>query len=149
MACDPGDLRLPAFWRSPNREDRHRRNSDRAATDLDQKPETASRVCGRVEAVLDYAKTREWRSGESPARWRGHLDDLLPARAKVRQVEHHAALPWQQISTFMTDLRQQKGIAAHALEFTILTAARTGEVLGARWGEVDIQAALWTVPARG
>jgi integrase len=95
------------------------------------KPETASRVRGRIEAVLDYAKTREWRMGENPARWRGHLDNLLPARGKVK-VEHHAALPWQQINAFVTDLRAQNGIAARALEFAILTAGRTGEVIGAR-----------------
>jgi integrase len=111
------------------------------------KPETASRVRGRIEAVLDYAKTREWRSGENPAAWRGHLDNLLPARSKVAKLEHHAALPWQQISDFMTDLRQQSGVAAHPLDFAIMTAARTGEVVGARWGEFDTQAAVWTVPA--
>jgi integrase len=111
------------------------------------KPETASRVRGRIEAVLDHAKTREWRSGKNPAAWRGHLDNLLPARSKVAKVEHHAALPWQQIDAFMTDLRQQNGIAARALEFAILTAARTGEVLGTRWSEFDMQAEVWTVPA--
>jgi integrase len=110
------------------------------------KPETASRVRGRIEALLDYAKTREWRSGENPAAWRGHLDNLLPARSKVAKVEHHAALPWQQINTFMAELRQQNGIAAHALEFAILTAGRTGEVIGARWSEIDMQQALWIVP---
>jgi integrase len=111
------------------------------------KPETASRVRGRIEAVLDYARTREWRAGANPAAWRGHLDNLLPARNKVRQDEHHAALPWQQVSAFMTDLRQQNGVAARALDFAILTAARTGEVIGARWSEIDMQAAVWAVPA--
>lgn len=112
-----------------------------------KKPETASRLRGRIEAVLDYAKTREWRSGENPARWKGHLDKLLAPRAKVARVEHHAALPWQQINSFITDLRQQPGVAALALQFAILTAARTGEVIGATWGEIDLQGALWTVPA--
>lgn len=112
-----------------------------------EKPETASRVRGRVEAVLDYAKTREWRAGENPARWKGHLDNLLPARGKVARVVHHAALPWHDIGQFVVELRQQSGIAARALEFAILTAARTGEVIGATWQEIDMQAAVWTVPA--
>lgn len=111
------------------------------------KPETASRVRGRVEAILDYARTREWRAGENPARWRGHLDNLLPARAKVAKVEHHAALPWQEIGAFVVALRGQPGIAALALEFAILTAARTGEVIGARWSEFDLMEKVWTVPA--
>ena len=98
------------------------------------KPETASRVRGRIEAILDYSKVREWRSGENPARWRGHLDHTLPARSKVATVKHHAALPWQEIGAFMEALRAQGGIASRALEFAILTAARTGEALGAKWG---------------
>ena len=110
------------------------------------KPETASRVRGRIESVLDYAKVRGWRAGENPARWRGHLDHLLPARSKVAAVAHHAALPWREIGAFMAILRQREGIAARALEFAILTAARTGEALGVTWGEVDLSAALWTVP---
>ena len=111
-----------------------------------KKPETASRVRGRVERVLDWAKVRGFRQGENPARWRGHLDALLPARGKVRQVRHHAALPYDEIGTFMAELRERDGIAARALEFTILTAARTGEVLGARWEEMNIQDKLWVVP---
>ncbi len=110
------------------------------------KPETASRVRGRIESVLDYAGTHGWRSGENPARWRGHLENVLPRRAKVRKVEHHAALPWGQIGAFMVDLAKQEGVAALALRFAILTAARTGEVIGARWSEIDLQAGLWTVP---
>jgi len=110
------------------------------------KPETASRVRGRIESVLDYAGTHGWRSGENPARWRGHLENVLPRRAKVRKVEHHAALPWGQIGAFMVDLGKQEGVAALALRFAILTAARTGEVIGARWSEIDLQAGLWTVP---
>ena len=111
------------------------------------KPETASRVRGRIELILDYAKARGWRDGDNPARWRGHVANLLPRRSKVRAVEHHAALPWGEIGGFMAALRAQQGIAAQALEFTILTAARTGEVLGARWSEIDLAAKVWTVPA--
>src|SRR6266571_1780987 len=102
------------------------------------KPETAGRLRGRMESILDWAKVRGYREGENPARWRGHLDKLLPARAKVRKVEHHAALPYDELPDFMAVLRGQEGIAARALEFAILTAARTGEVIGARWGEVNI-----------
>jgi integrase len=111
------------------------------------KPETASRVRGRVENVLDWAKVRGYRTGENPARWRGHLDKLLPARSKVRKVEHHAALPYAELSGFLVALRDQEGIAARALEFTILTAARTGETIGARWSELDLLDKTWTVPA--
>lgn len=111
------------------------------------KPETASRVRGRVEAVLNWASAREYRQGENPARWRGHLDKLLPARAKVRKVEHHAALPYAALPSFLVSLREQEGVAARALEFTILTAARTGETLGAWWTEIDFAEKVWTVPA--
>jgi integrase len=111
------------------------------------KPETASRVRGRIEAVLDYAKAREWRAGENPARWRGHVANLLPARNKVARVEHHAALPWAKIGGFMGELRARQATAARALEFAILTVARTGEVLGARWREIDTKTGVWTVPA--
>lgn len=110
-------------------------------------PETASRVRGRIEAVLDYATARSWRSGDNPARWRGHLDNLLPARAKIAKVKHHAALPWREVGQFMEALRRQEGVSAAALAFCILTAARTGEVLGARWGEINLAERLWTVPA--
>lgn len=111
------------------------------------KPETASRVRGRIEAVLDYAKARGWRDGENPARWRGHVSNLLPKRSKVAPVVHHAALPWGEVAGFMAVLRAHPGIASRALEFAILTAARTGEVLGARWNEIDLAAKVWTVPA--
>ena len=96
------------------------------------KPETASRVRGRIESILDWATARGYRDGENPARWRGHLENLLPARAKVRRIEHHAALPYAEIGEFMAELRAQEGVSAGALEFAILTAARTGEVIGAR-----------------
>jgi integrase len=111
------------------------------------KPETASRLRGRLEAILDFAKVRGYREGENPARWRGHLDKLLPARSKVRQVEHHAALLYAELPSFLTTLRQQEGISARALEFAILTAARTGEVIGARWKEINLLDKTWTVPA--
>jgi len=110
------------------------------------KTETASRVRGRVETVLDWAKAHGYRTGENPARWRGHLDKLLPARSKVRRVRHHPALPYGEIAGFMTDLRGQDGIAAQALEFTILTTARTSAVTGATIGEFDLTAQIWTVP---
>jgi integrase len=111
------------------------------------KPETAGRVRGRIEAVLDWSKVRGFRAGENPARWRGHLDHLLPARSKVRQVKHHAALPYAELGAFMKELRTNKGTAAAALEFLILTAGRTGEVIGARWPEIDFKSRVWTVPA--
>lgn len=110
------------------------------------KPETATRVRGRIESVIDYAMARGWRSAANPARWRGHLSNLLPARSKVRKVEHHAALPWQEMGAFMARLRKQPGTAARALEFCILTATRTGETIGAKWSEVDLASAIWTVP---
>jgi integrase len=112
-----------------------------------QKPETAGRVRGRIESVLDWATARGYRQGENPARWRGHLENLLPKKAKVRRVEHHAALPYVEIDAFMAELRRQEGVAARALEFAILTAARTGEVIGAKWDEIDLGECLWTVPA--
>lgn len=111
------------------------------------KPETASRLRGRIESILDWATVREYRQGENPARWKGHLDKLLPARAKVQKVEHHPALPYGEIGDFMAALRGQEGTAARALEFAILTAARTGEAIGARWSEIDLAAKLWIVPA--
>ena len=111
------------------------------------KPETAGRLRGRIESVLDWAKVRGYRAGENPARWRGHLDKLLPARSKVRKVEHHAALPYAELPAFLVSLREQEGTAARALEFTILTAARTGESMGARWDEINTRERLWIVPA--
>jgi integrase len=111
------------------------------------KSETASRVRGRIEIVLDYAKTHGWRIGENPAAWKGHLQNVLPARGKVAKVEHHAALPWGEIGAFMLELEKEEGVAALAFRFAILTAARTGEVIGARWGEIDLKAGIWTVPA--
>jgi integrase len=111
------------------------------------KPETASRVRGRVEAVLDWAGARGFRVGENPARWRGHLDKLLPKRSKVRRVKHHAALPYLDIAAFVAKLREQPGIAARALDFAIITATRTQEVIGAQWDEFDLARETWTIPA--
>lgn len=111
------------------------------------KNETASRVRGRIESVLDWATVRGYRSGDNPARWKGHLDHLLPAASKVRKVEHRKALPFSEMPNFMPELRGQAGMAAKALEFAILTAARSGEVRGATWAEFDLDGKLWTVPA--
>jgi integrase len=110
------------------------------------KPETAGRVRGRIESVLDWAKVSGFRQGENPARWQGHLDDLLPRRSKVRAVKHHPALPYAEIPAFMAVLRGREGSSARALEFTVLTAARTGAVIGATWDEINLEANLWTVP---
>jgi integrase len=112
-----------------------------------KKPETASRVRQRIENILDFAKVRSHRDGENPARWRGHLDKLLPAPSKVRTVEHLAALPFATLPAFLSSLRKREAVAARALEFLILTAARTGEVIGARWNEIDLLDKSWTVPA--
>jgi integrase len=112
-----------------------------------EKTETASRVRGRIESVLDWATARGYRTGENPARWRGHLDHLLPKKAKLRRAAHHPALPYTQIPQFMAELRAQDGIAARALEFAILTAVRTGEVRGCLWRDIDAQGKVWTVPA--
>jgi integrase len=111
------------------------------------KSETASRVRGRIERILDWAKVNGHRTGENPARWRGHLDQVLPARSKVRKVKHHAALPYTEIGAFMASLRERDAVAGRALEFAILTGARTGEVLGARCDEFDLAAKVWMVPA--
>jgi integrase len=112
-----------------------------------KKTETARRLRGRIEVILDWAKVRGYRAGENPARWRGHLSHLLPARTKVRLVKHHAALRYTEIPTFMKELRKTEGTSAAALEFLILSAARTSEVIYARWREVDMKHETWTVPA--
>lgn len=111
------------------------------------KTETASRVRGRIESVLGWATVRGYRSGENPARWRGHLDKLLPAPNKVAKVVHHRALPADAMPGFMAALRAEKGMGARALEFAILTAARSGEVRLATWSEVNMEDATWTIPA--
>ncbi len=109
-------------------------------------PETASRLRGRIETVLDSAKARGYRQGENPARWRGHLAQILPARTKLSR-GHHKAMPYDAIPAFVEQLQGREAVAALALEFVILTAARTGEVIAAEWSEVDLAKALWTVPA--
>ena len=111
------------------------------------KPETANRVRQRIEAVLDYASALGIRTGDNPARWRGHLDHLLPKPTKVKAVKHHPALPHAEIAEFMADLSGRAGVAARALAFTILTAARSGETRGATWAEIELDAKLWTIPA--
>lgn len=110
------------------------------------KTETATRVRGRIEAILDWAKAGGYRDGENPARWRGHLQHQLPPPTKVRKVRHHPALPYDQAGAFMAALRQQNGLAAKGLEFNILTATRTEEVIGARWEEFDLTKKVWTIP---
>lgn len=111
------------------------------------KPETAGRVRGRIERVVSWATVQGYRQGENPARWRGHLDHLLPARSKVSKVQHHAALPYAEIGAFLADLRGREAIAARALEFCVLTATRTAETLGATWDEIDTAARVWIIPA--
>ena len=109
-------------------------------------PETASRVRQRIEAVLDAARVKGWRTGENPARWKGHLAGELPQPRKVKRVQHRPALAWQDMGSFMAALGERDGIATQALRFVILTATRTGEVRGMRWREVDLDAKVWLVP---
>ena len=110
------------------------------------KAETASRVRGRIEKVLDAAKAKGFREGENPARWRGHLDHLLPRPSKLSR-GHHAAMPYEEVAAFIAKLRAREATSALALELCILTAARSGEILGMRWSEVDFDKKVWTVPA--
>ncbi len=112
-----------------------------------EKPETASRLRGRIERVLAWATVRGFRSGDNPARWKGHLDALLPAKGAVRIVKHHAAVPIDAMPSFFAALQTRDGISTRALEFTIMTAARSGEVRGALWSEIDLTNGLWTIPA--
>jgi len=111
------------------------------------KTETMARTRGRIEAVLDWCTVRGYRSGDNPARWKGHLAEVLPKRSQVAKVEHHPALSYRELPAFLAGLRQREGVGARALEFLILTAARTGEVLGAKWDEFDLTNKMWTVPA--
>jgi integrase len=113
-----------------------------------EKPSTAGRLRGRIESILDWAKARGYRDGENPARWKGHLNNLLPARSKIARVEHHAALAYDELPDFMAALRAREGIAARALEYAILTAARSGEVIGARWDEINLREKVWVVPGK-
>jgi len=111
------------------------------------KTETASRLRGRIEAVLDWATVRGYRVGENPARWKGHLAQILPAKSRIAPVKHLGAMAYVDLPPFMSDLRGSPGIVARALEFVILTACRTGEALGARWDEIDIARRIWVIPA--
>ena len=111
------------------------------------KTETATRLRGRIESILDWATVRKYRTGDNPARWKGHLDKLLPAPGKIQKVEHHKALPASQMPAFVKDLRTREGLAARALEFAILCASRSGEVRGAQWAEIDMDQATWVIPA--
>jgi integrase len=111
------------------------------------KTETATRLRGRIESVLDWATVSKYRQGDNPARWKGHLDNLLADPSRSKRTEHHPALPWQEIGAFMAALRKQEGIAARAVELAILSACRSGEVRLAAWAEIDLDAALWVIPA--
>jgi len=111
------------------------------------KAETASRVRQRIETIWDYGKARNYVSGENPARLRGHLDKILSKTVKVKRVRHFPALPYEEIGIFLQELRQRKGYSALALEFLILTAARTSEIIGAKWAEIDLEKKVWTLPA--
>jgi integrase len=111
------------------------------------KPETASRVRGRIERVLGWAQVRGFRSGDNPARWRGHLQELFPSKGKIQKTEHHRAMPFAEVPAFMVELRAHNSLTARALEYCILTATRSGEVLHAKWGEIDLAAKTWTIPA--
>lgn len=111
------------------------------------KTETAVRLRGRIEAILGWATVSKFRQGDNPARWRGHLDNLLANPNKIAPVRNHPALPWRDVRGFMEELRAREGVAARAIEFAILTACRSGEVRGARWSEIDLGAKVWTIPA--
>ena len=111
------------------------------------KAETASRVRGRIESVLDWARAREYRDGENPARWKGNLDKILPARSKVAKVVHHPAMPYMEVPDFLANLRKRESMSALGLQLVILTACRTGEIIKAEWDEIDFDKRLWTVPA--
>lgn len=110
------------------------------------KTDTASRLRGRIESILDWARARRFRDGDNPARWKGHMENLLPAKTKVRQVRHQPAMPFVELPAFIAELKQREGISARALEFTILTAARTGEAINAKWDEIDLERGVWAVP---
>lgn len=111
------------------------------------KSETASRLRGRIEAVLSWGTVQGYRQGENPARWKGHIEMILPAKSKVAKVKHHAALDYKDLPAFMAKMESQAGVGVLALRFVILTAARTGEVIGADWSEIDFENKVWTVPA--
>ena len=111
------------------------------------KTETASRLRGRIERILNFATVNEWRAGPNPAAWSGNLKEILASPKKLKNVRHHPALPYVEIPAFMAELRNRDGQSARALEFTILTAGRTGETIGATWDEIDLAEKIWTIPA--
>jgi len=113
----------------------------------ESKTETASRLRGRIESILGWATTSGYRVGENPARWKGHLDNLLATISKASRTKHHPALPWQHMNNFLTHLRARAGLSARAVELAILTACRSGEVRGAKWSEFDLAKKVWTIPA--
>ena len=110
------------------------------------KTETASRVRGRIELILDYAEVQKWRTGSNPARWKGHLKSILPSPQKIVEVKHHKAMPYEELPTFLGDLKLMDGMGARCLEMAILTCLRTNECTGAKWPEIDLDKQLWTVP---
>ena len=112
------------------------------------KPETAGRLRGRIERILDWATVSGFRQGQNPAQWRGHLENLLPAKSRIHNVKHHPAMPYQEIPNFLPRLHERDGIAALALEFLIYTGTRTSEVRGALWGEIDLNSGIWTIPGQ-
>lgn len=140
------DYASPYFGRLPVNEVEHSHIVSALKPIWETKTETASRTRGRIESVLAWATVAGYRSGDNPARWRGHLDAALPKPNKVRRIKHHAALLYADLPGFLKALRQQAGMAARALEFAILTAARSGEVRGATWDEFDLEAGVWIVP---
>jgi len=169
-ACDAYITSNEAAWRNPKHRYQWRQTLDHACETLGsmevgaietshvlsvlapiwtEKPETASRLRGRIERVLSYATVQGWRDHNTmnPALWRGHLQLVLPSKHKVRVVAHHAALPWQEAPSFMLDLQQREGCGVNALMFAILTVTRSGEVRRVRWDEIDLDGAVWTIPA--
>ncbi len=113
----------------------------------ESKAETANRLRGRIESVLGWATTSGYRSGENPARWKGHLENLLASISKTSRMKHHPSLPWQRVGAFIAELRKREGVSARSVEFAILTACRSGEVRGARWAEFNLEDKIWTIPA--
>ncbi len=132
--------------RPADRLDRHRARAQGVAADLVQDARNGE-PRGRIERVLARATVAGHRSGGNPARWTGHLEELLPAKTKVAAVQPHNAVPYREMAAFMAQLRAKHGVSARAFEFTILTAARTGETIGAKWSEIDLNGGVWTVPA--
>jgi integrase len=152
QACRPMDKHTQHLRQSGVRpfargRDRHRPGREMPSPIWESKTETASRLRGRIESVLGWASTSGYRTGENPARWKGHLDNLLATISKSSRTKHHPSLPWQRIGAFMSALRAREGVSARAVEFAILTACRSGEVRGAKWTEFDTAGKVWTIPA--